>query len=430
MIPLRILQKNLYMRKCFNAIYFLLILLILGVLPCVGQAVSDNVSSGRYMLYYICDDIEIDENYLDNAYQIFRIKDILARSPQIDSISIYAYASPEGSFKRNKWLAEKRALAAREFILKNLPKNSALKPENIRLCPMGENWEGLEYELEANYNLLNRDMVMKIMHAKIPTETKKWRLKKLDNGYTYNYIIRNHMPKLRLSTWVCMYISPERPLRVEFKDVEPDFPKCIETIAPVPEPEYRERKIILALKSNLLYDALTLVNYSIEMPFAKNFSALYYHQFPWWRWGEGNNKYCIRFLSIGGEARWWFKPMPTIKNGRKRDKLVGHYLGVYAESGKWDFEWKRTFCRQGEHWSAGISYGYSMPLGKYFNLEYSLSLGYASIPYRKYVPSGDYQILWRDPVKHGTQHYFGPTKAQISLVCPITITTKRRGGER
>lgn len=122
--------------------------------------------------------------------------------------------------------------------------------------------------------------------------------------------------------------------------------------------------------------------------------------------------------------------MPTTKYGRKRDKLMGHFLGAYAESGKWDFEWAREFCRQGEHWSAGLSYGYARPLGKYFNLEFSLSFGYASIPYRKYAPSGDYTILWRDVENHGTYNYIGPTKAQISLVWPITITTKKKGGAR
>ena len=420
------------MKKHCNALLFVLLLVLCGALPCMGQMGSDSISNDRYVLYYICDEIEIEEDYLDNAYQIFRIKDILARSPQIDSITIYAYASPEGPLLRNKWLSEQRAIAAREFILKNLPDSSVLRYEDIHLRPMGENWEGLETELEANYHLPNRDRVMKILHAPISTDKKKWRLKNLDNGYTYNYIIRNHMPRLRLATWICMYISPDRPLGPKFEKVDefniPLSDKRIDVTAPLPE--YRERKTILALKSNLLYDALTLVNYSIEVPITKNFSALYYHQFPWWRWGESNNEYCIRFLSIGAEARWWFKPMTGNKNRYNRDKLVGHFLGVYAESGKWDFEWERRFCHQGEHWSAGLSYGYSMPVGKYFNLEYSLSLGYASIPYRKFSPSGDYQILWRDPVKHGRWHYFGPTKAQISLVYPITITTKRKGGAR
>jgi hypothetical protein len=103
---------------------------------------------------------------------------------------------------------------------------------------------------------------------------------------------------------------------------------------------------------------------------------------------------------------------------------------VYAESGKWDFELGRKICHQGEHWSAGLSYGFSMPVSKRLNLEFSLSVGYASIAYRKFAPSNDYEILWRDPVKHGRWNYFGPTKAQISLVIPITVQTKRKGGDR
>ncbi len=412
-----------------NGLIIFISLMVMWTFPCVGKVPHDSISSDRYALYYYCDRINIDKDYLDNAYQILRIKNILYRSPKIDSITIYAYASPEGSPERNKWLAEKRALAARDFILENLPDSSVLKLENIHLRPMGENWEGLEDELEANYHLRNRDRVMKIIHANIPTETKKWRLKRLDNGYTYNWIIRNHMQKLRLATWICMYISPDRVMRAEFNDIDLSLPERIEKEVPVFNPQDNfERKTIMALKSNLLYDALTLVNYSIEVPFNKHFSALYYHQFPWWRWGEANNEHCIRFLSIGFEGRWWFKPMPSTKYRSERDRLTGHFFGVYAESGKWDFQWDRKFCHQGEHWSAGLSYGYAMPLGRYFNLEFSLSFGYASIPYRKYTPNSDYEILWRDLEKHGTWHYFGPTKAQVSLVLPITVKYKKKGG--
>lgn len=140
----------------------------------------------------------------------------------------------------------------------------------------------------------------------------------------------------------------------------------------------------------------------------------------------------MRFLSLGAEARWWVKPETRPQKERfvQRDRLMGHFLGVYAESGKWDFEWGRKICHQGEHWSAGISYGYSMPLGRRLNMELSLSAGYASIPYRKFEPSEDYEILWRDPEKVGRWHYFGPTKAQVSLVYPILLTTKKKGGHR
>ena len=395
-----------------------------AALPCKAQISQDIMSHDRYALYYYCDRIEIQNDYLDNAYQISRIKHILSHSTRIDSITVYAYASPEGSYSRNVWLSEQRAIAARNFILANLKDSTVLSPENIHLRPMGENWEGLEAELSENYRLPNRDRVMRIIHANIPSETKKWRLKNLDNGYTYNYIIRNHMPKLRMATWICVYAPFDKP-RLDLPECPIELPSRIEPIAIENKPAV-ERKTILALKSNLLYDALTLLNYSVEVPLSERFSALVYHQFPWWRWGEGNNKYCIRFLSIGTEARWWFKP----GDKQRRDRLTGHFLGIYAESGKWDFEWKRSICHQGEHWSTGLSYGYAMPIGKRLNLEFSVSFGYASIPYRRYTPSDDYTILWREPDGEGRRHYFGPTKAQISLSIPITITTKKKGGKQ
>lgn len=181
-------------------------------------------------------------------------------------------------------------------------------------------------------------------------------------------------------------------------------------------PPQEGRKTILALKTNLLYDILSLTNFSIEVPFWKdNMSVLYYHQFPWWTWGQADNEFCTRFLSIGAEARWWFKT---------KDRLNGHFLGAYCESGKYDFEYQRRICYQGEFYSAGLSYGYAMPIGRNLNLEFSISAGYASIAYRGYTPSEDYEILWRDPNKVGRLHYFGPTKAQVSLVIPIRVKTK------
>ena len=75
-----------------------------------------------------------------------------------------------------------------------------------------------------------------------------------------------------------------------------------------------------------------------------------------------------------------------------------------------------------------MSYGYSMPIGRYLNLEFSISAGYASIAHRGYTPSSDYNILWRDYEKIGRWHYLGITKAQVSLVIPITIKVKKGGG--
>ncbi len=190
-----------------------------------------------------------------------------------------------------------------------------------------------------------------------------------------------------------------------------------------------ERKTVVAIKTNLLYDLATLANFSIEVPLGKRNSVLYYHQFPWWRFGEGHNEFCVRFLSIGVESRWWFNPgtHQTSSEHVGRDRLTGHFIGIYAESGKWDFERRRDLCYQGEHWSAGLSYGYAMPVGRRLNLEFSVSAGYASIPHRGYEPAADYSQLYHLPEKDGRWNYIGPTKLQVSLVVPITGKLKRGG---
>ena len=56
-----------------------------GVRAADGSSVSES-----FALYYWRDRIDIDEEYLDNRAQIEHIRDYLARSPHIDSITIYA----------------------------------------------------------------------------------------------------------------------------------------------------------------------------------------------------------------------------------------------------------------------------------------------------------------------------------------------------
>ena len=104
---------------------------------------------------------------------------------------------------------------------------------------------------------------------------------------------------------------------------------------------------------------------------------------------------------------------------------MGHFLGLNAWGGKADIQANRNFgCYQFDFMSAGLTYGYAMPVGKYLNMEFSLSIGYARIPYQHYIPTEDWQILIRDKNEAGTLHYLGPTKAEISLVIPIRATLR------
>ena len=408
-----------------RTLLFCLLTVVALCCPFHANAETDSVNSDRYALYYYCDRIDLQEDYLDNAMQMARIKDMLLHSPHIDSIAIYAYSSPEGSPKWNNWLAVKRAEAAKAFILSNLSNDSILQPENIILHPMGENWEGLYEELYANYHLLNRDAVLRIMKARVSTETKKWRLQNLDGGYTYTWIIRNHMPRLRVATWICVYVQKPDFVAPVIEDYKPDLGTIRIDTLPLPEllplPVAEKRKsTMFALKTNLLYDAVTALNAEVEVPIGKRFSVMVEDVFPWWKAGPNGNKYCLQMWTMSVEPRWWF-----YRKGMS-DRLQGHFIAPYVMSGKYDLQWNTSICYRGYGWSAGLTYGYSMPLCKWLNMEFSMSIGYLNASYQHYQPSPDYEHLYKDPDNAGRLTYIGPTKVKVSLVVPIRFNWRTR----
>jgi hypothetical protein len=379
----------------------------------------------KFQISYPVNDTELHENYLDNQSSLSIIKKYFIKSPRIDSIVIYSYASPEGPYKLNRRLAKERGERARKYLLEHMKSFRDFPDSLIIIKPTAENWEGLWDMVHKYYPYSDKRDVLNLLDREdISNDTKKLLLKKLNGGRPWGFIKAKILPNLRYATWVAEWVHvPEVNVTTPSLD---EVKSNIKTelfhhteFSPVRRPVIRQdnaQKIILALKTNLLYDALSLTNFSVEVPVYKDkVSLLYYHQFPWWTWGQADNEFCTRFLSIGAEARWWFKT---------KDRLNGHFLGAYSESGKYDFEYQRSICYQGEFYSAGLSYGYAMPIGRYLNLEFSISAGYASIPYRGYTPSEDYEILWRDQNKVGRLHYFGPTKAQVSLVIPIRVKTK------
>jgi len=408
-----------------------------------------------YRLYYRWDEVKIDRAYLDNERNIEEIIGSLRKSMKIDSITIYAYASPEGVYEHNAMLARKRASAARDFIISNVPEGKDFSKEKIITKPVAENWGGLREAARRNYRRWDRKRVLSILDdATISDATREWRLRQLDGGISWKWMRIHLMPELRVATWICVWESPGSEETEEPGEDEPapeqrhaaaltqvkgpeDRPHTAPgSLAFTPELHSRtRRRTIAAVKTNLLYDAVTALNFAVEIPFGKRFSVQYEHLCPWWNGGDSGNKYCLQLLSMGGEARWWFLPRtrewydPQVLSGglRQRDALMGHYLGLYGDGGKFDIQIGRKFgCYQTHFWGAGLSYGYSMPVGKWANMEFSLSVGYMCIDYQRYTPAPDWSVLIEDAEGRGRMHWFGPTKAKVSLVVPITVKTGRK----
>ena len=68
----------------------------------------------------------------------------------------------------------------------------------------------------------------------------------------------------------------------------------------------------------------------------------------------------------------------------------------------------------GDKWSygGGVAYGYSLPVGHRFNVDFTLGIGYLGGSYKEYIPL-DGHYVWQTTKN---RRWFGPTKAGISLV--------------
>ena len=373
----------------------------------------------EFAIHYRFDRIDVDSSYMDNAAAIDTIRFCLTHSVHIDSITVYAWASPEGGYPHNKRLSEKRAAAAKELLLSLAADTTKLNEGKIKISPLAENWPGLLELVEKNYHRANRERLLRILRADgIGEETRKWRIKNLDGGETWNYLKRHYMKQLRSATWVCVWtsvgaIAPLPEIRDSLRLPQIGLGRTVEAVGrPVSEFSF-------AVKTNLPADLVTAVNLGVEVPLGENFSLNAHFTFPWWTAGPYGNKYALQMLDAEGELRWWFAP--------GEERLQGHYVALQGSGGKFDLQWGRDIgCYQCYNWGVGLSYGYSMSLSEHWNLEFALTLGYLAIDYQHYVPSPDWSVLIKDNAKAGVLHYFGPTGLKVSLVYPFHIQRKGR----
>ena len=182
------------------------------------------------------------------------------------------------------------------------------------------------------------------------------------------------------------------------------------------------RRPLLALKTNLLFDAALMPNVEIEVPVGKRWSVNGEYAFPWWQFDRG--KYCMQVLMGGLEGRYWLE---SRKSREDREVLTGHFLGLYAGGGKYDLQWGEKGY-QGEFFiAAGVSYGWATRIARHLHLEFNIGIGLLRTGYRHYHARDNYQtLLWQE---NGKYTWFGPTKAKISLVWLLNRRVKK-GGSR
>lgn len=397
-------------------LYITFTLLLLTATSSVAQLFtkSEQKSIVGIEVHFRLDKYNLDTEYMGNKASLrdFAHKIDSIGLSRIDSVVIVSQSSPEGVYEHNIRLSENRARTMRRYLEGAHPQ---LKSK-LYVHPDGESWAQLrEYVVkDTKLKESTKEKVLNVIDADVNIGTKKWRMKQLP---VYRYLVMTYYPRIRNSMFCILYYN-EEPLPEPEPEPEPAKEPVYPEAPKVPVPSaYKEDVTVAAIKSNLLYDAVTALNFEIEIPIGEKWSVMVEDVFPWWHSG---NKYAFQMWEMGIEGRYWFHRTDA------RKVLSGHFGGLYAMSAKYDFQWKRDINYQGEYWSAGITYGYAMPIGKRFNLEFSASFGYLSTAYRHYQPSPGYEELVRDPYKEGRLGYIGPTKLKASLVMPIELPLKKR----
>ena len=369
---------------------------------------------------------------------------------QLQHIRILSAASPEGNSALNKRVAKRRGERLRDYL-----KETLVLPDSIfTVSSAGEDWQGLA-SLIAREKTPWRNKALQIIrhtpewvtrNGKV-VDGRKRQLQNLNGGKAWKYMLDNHFYTLRTGAVVVCEVKTlaaestpsaaearleqarpgahaearseqARPESASLSPSSPPFPAIPSQVNPAQEsPPVAS---YLALKSNLLYDALLVPNLSLEASIGSGWTLGAGGMLAWWS-KDAKHRY---WRIYGGdlEIRKYFGTLAKSK------PLQGHHLGIYGDFLTYDFEFGAKGYQSKATYAAGIKYGYSHPIANRLNLDFALGIGYLHSNYKTYVPR-DGCYVYQETKK---RKWLGPTQAEISLVWLLGKgnTNKKKGGKK
>lgn len=164
-----------------------------------------------------------------------------------------------------------------------------------------------------------------------------------------------------------------------------------------------------AVKTNVLYAAAAFTpNLSVELATGRrNTVELTAAYNPWNRKGSYDDNQKLVHKLFQAEYRWWMC-----------ERFSGHFFGAHALFAHYNVGekevpliFKKEYHYEGYAYGIGASYGYNLPIGKRWGLEFTLGIGAVYLNYDRF----DCGKCGR-PVDSTHKFYFGPTKLGVNLV--------------
>ena len=161
----------------------------------------------------------------------------------------------------------------------------------------------------------------------------------------------------------------------------------------------------LALRTNLLYDAVLIPNLGAELSLGRRWTIGADWFYTWFS-SDSRHRYWQGYGGYLTLRKYFSSHTSDIK------PLTGHHLGAYVLGLTYDVEWGgRGYQADKFGFGGGVEYGYSWAVGRKLCLDFSIGVGFQDGEYKEYDPIDDHYV-WQSTSK---RHWFGPTKAEISL---------------
>lgn len=406
-------------------------------------------------------------------------------SLELVHLIIRGAASPEGPYRFNKFLGEKRAEALLDFIVDNL------------VMPLDEDNFTMEFDTEDYRTLC---LMMKRQsdkdYAYVQTQCDrylpkkqiaklKYELQHTRQGTLWRRLFRDYFPRLRAARIVFFFREPktyakkvlpgigEALLKIPevaqvlqdstLRNITGNGPAVVQPVevepVPIDTPEVEPllkkvpRREFLSVKSNLLFDLAYMPGYDRWCPIpnvAIEYYPLHGHftfgaslDCPWWQHYDDHKFFQIRNYQL--ESRYYLRSGDIDKNPPGEGAAFrGLYLQGYVNAGLYSICFDANRGWEGEGLGAGVGIGYVLPLGKkgHWRLEFGAQFGYFFTKYDPYqyehpiytdYKDNLYYYKWLfDPSDFRRRQYrfswFGPTRVGVTLSYDMLYRREEKKG--
>jgi hypothetical protein len=334
----------------------------------------------------------------------------------IVEVSFCCAASPEGSDQLNRKLARGRLTALENLVRQQVDIPDSIITHNDNYIP----WEFLKSQIEDS-ELVYKNEVLAILeeesllvdyhYPNLHIDNRIVKLRALNDGKVWQQMHKLFFERMRNACAVFVtykkelpvvqqpIITEPEPITQEYEPKEPIVPEFV-----IEEPKEKS-PFYMGLKTNLLYNILAIPNLGAEFYLGSNFSVAANWHYAWWK----NDKKYDHWRTYGGDlaVRYWLGKKAHEKS------LTGHHIGLYGQMITYDFQLGgKGVLADRWSWATGLEYGYSLPVAKRLNLDFTIGLGYHWGEFKEYLPI-DGHYVWQATKN---RNYWGPTKAEISLV--------------